>query len=181
MTLEAYPVLTPPFYGAAPPPTPVEGSEWIYPADASQGVLWRFRYRAGQTLPWEFIGGSELMTEVAGDDAIASPQTTFQPGATLCQLPVPRTGDYQVAHGATMYANGAATLYFTVGTAAAGWSDNESVQIYMASTLTAVTGARILRRSYTAGDVVQQRYRNVTAAATDALRRWLNLRPVRVS
>lgn len=172
-----------PYYGTSPPPSPADGQIWIFPADATNGILWQFRYRSGVgvTYPWESIGGSPLNIEVLTDDAIASPQTSYQTGGTPVQLTIPRTGVYDIANGCTMYANGPNTLYFTIGTAATGWTDTDCVQMYMASTLTAVTGMRTLRRTYTAAEVVIQKYRNVSAVATDAFRRWMQIRPVRVS
>ena len=169
------------FTGTSPPPAPYDGQEWIYPVDATNGINWRFRYNAsGGTYKWEFIGGSVLSTEVLTDEAIFSPQTAYQEAATRVGITIPRAGDYMVVNGATMYTTAAgSTVFFTV--AASAWSDNDSVQMYMPSASTAVGGVRTLRRTFAASDIVIQKYRNNAANATNAMRRWMTVQPVRIA
>lgn len=95
------------WYGATPPVNPQDGWQWVYPADPANGVNWVFRYRAGQTLPWELIGGSYVDKRIDTDE----PPVAF--GAwTDCTTPgplyvLPRIGDYEVHYG--FYVRGSGT------------------------------------------------------------------------
>lgn len=49
------------------PSGPKDGMEINFLADATNGVVWRLKYRAGATsFKWEFIGGSALMSAAGG-------------------------------------------------------------------------------------------------------------------
>ena len=59
-------VAGPPTVVTSMPTTPYEGQEVYYVADATNGVMWRFRYRGASPSPykWEFVGGSDILTEM---------------------------------------------------------------------------------------------------------------------
>lgn len=79
------------------PASPKDGQTVDYLADATNGVVWRLRYRAasGSTHKWEFVGGPPLTGEVEASESTASTTyaalTTAGPSITL-----PLAGDYDV-------------------------------------------------------------------------------------
>ena len=106
------------FYGAAPPGSPLDGDEWICPADATNGVMWKFRYRAASSsaYKWEFVGGAPLQaaddtTSARSSATLGDPTTgTIGPSVT-----VSRAGDYSVSAYATLSAAGAASAINYLG------------------------------------------------------------------
>jgi hypothetical protein len=59
-------------YSTTPPSSPVDGDLWVLPADATNGVMWTFRYRPASphAYKWEFVGGLALRSE---DNVAAGP------------------------------------------------------------------------------------------------------------
>src|SRR5262245_9498436 len=92
-------------YGTTPPASPADGDEWILPADATNGVMWQFRYRAASAsaYKWEFIGGPPLViyivtTETTTTTGAWVDLTTVGPAFTA-----PRGGDYLFAGSVDMF------------------------------------------------------------------------------
>jgi hypothetical protein len=81
------------------PPAPVDGQECYFIADATNGYVWRFRYRAASAAAskWEFVGGSGLLAGPAGNTTTSS--TTAVPLASGPSITVPLAGDYNVRYG----------------------------------------------------------------------------------
>jgi microcystin-dependent protein len=81
-------------YGTTLPSSPVDGMIWVYPADATNGVTWMFRYNAsGGTNKWEFVGGPSLHgARVNTAITIASGSWTELLGGACPNIP--RAGDY---------------------------------------------------------------------------------------
>lgn len=80
-------------------PRGYDGQVIDYLADATTGVLWRFKYRAASAsaFKWEFCGGSPLMVSPApggGADTISSTVYVALPTATSLVAPI--AGDYVV-------------------------------------------------------------------------------------
>jgi hypothetical protein len=166
---------------ATPPGSPIDGDEWILPVDTTNGVMWRFRYRAasGSTYKWEFIGGSPLNSDVGA--SVNSTSTTYADlaGSTGPTVTVPRGGDYDVMWGVYMYNS-------TVGIgnlASPSWAgavllDSDAI---IGQGQTPVSASRLIRRTgMTASDVIKIQYRVGGGTGTFA-NRWLRVTPYRVS
>jgi len=99
----AWPLVRPTVtYGTTPPADPLDGDEWVLPVDATNGTMWRFRYRAASSsaYKWEFVGGSPLLAVVFTQENTSS--TTYADLTTVGpQAVVPRAGDYTVRLGMT--------------------------------------------------------------------------------
>src|SRR4029077_14378258 len=56
------------------PSSPTDGQLIDFLVDATNGVIWRFRYRGASpsALKWEFVGGSPYVSAVAAQDTISS-------------------------------------------------------------------------------------------------------------
>jgi len=88
--------------GTALPPSPVDGQEYDYTADAANGVVWRLRYRAAATThKWEFVGGADLTAVYGEAQPLGFPVVNTWYG--LVKSPVvtlPLAGDYIYTVGA---------------------------------------------------------------------------------
>lgn len=123
---------------AALPANPFDGQVIDYVADAANGVVWRFRYRAASAsaFKWELIGGSPLEAHVAaaetqGTTAVYGALTTPGPSIT-----VPLAGDYLVTIGAEITNNTAATanmMSYDVGGTGAVDADRIILVLFSAS------------------------------------------------
>jgi hypothetical protein len=87
------------------PASPYDGQEINYLADPTNGVVWRFKYRAASaaTSKWECIGGSPLSVTIDTAETVAT--TTFS-GLTTDgpTITVPLPGDYDVDLEANTFA-----------------------------------------------------------------------------
>lgn len=93
-------------YGTTPPASPVDGDEWVLPADAANGVMWEFRYRAASAsvYKWEFVGGAAATAIVNANEQHPGPNGTWQNLATNGpSFILPRAGDYEVGLVARVY------------------------------------------------------------------------------
>jgi len=132
------------------PVTPVDGQVINYLADATNGVIWRLRYRAASpsTYKWEFVGGPPLYNEV-----LASEQSTALGYANLAtigpQITVPLGGDYDVLIGSAVQSVSAvvagATTYMSYAIGATGASDTDALSV--ASVVPGSTGLTIINLS----------------------------------
>lgn len=85
-----------------------DGQEIAFIADATNGVVWKFKYRAASAsaFKWEFIGGSPLYTETL--TAATVPVTgvgvyvDIGGGVPIITMPTAFDGDYMIHHGATL-------------------------------------------------------------------------------
>src|SRR4051812_17764974 len=79
------------------PVGPVDAQEIYYLADAANGVVWHLRYRAASasTYKWEFVGGAQLIDEIATEESGTSGTygALTTPGPSIT---VPLAGDYDV-------------------------------------------------------------------------------------
>lgn len=91
------------------PASPFNGQIVDYLADATNGVVWRLRYRAASASPykWEFVGGSPLHgTDTTGGTRAGGAGFGNLTGTGVGpQITVPRAGDYEIAFGALVTNN----------------------------------------------------------------------------
>lgn len=79
------------------PASPVDGQEVYFLADATNGVTWHLRYRAGSTsgYKWEYLGGSPLTAAVDTSEQHPGANGTWQNLATNGpSIVLPLSGDY---------------------------------------------------------------------------------------
>lgn len=80
-----------PWSSATLPTSPVEGQRITF--DAGSGVRWVFRYNSSSTY-WDCEGGTELVADVVGPNAVASTTFAAIPGGPT--LTVPLIGDWLI-------------------------------------------------------------------------------------
>jgi hypothetical protein len=102
------------------PGSPLDGQLIDYVADATNGVVWRFRYRAASSSAhkWEFAGGSDLGAPSQGIGLIttnATADVALTGGPTVA---APFAGDYEVFSVTNMFANTCSspfTMFVSIG------------------------------------------------------------------
>jgi hypothetical protein len=165
------------------PGSPTDEDEFTYPADTTNGAMWRFKYRSasGSAFKWEFIGGAPMYAAVATDETTAS--TTYVDLATVGpSITVPRAGDYEVEVGASMWdATGGVACYAAVKRGAAATSDNDAATVEGIGAAPGLSASRkILMTGLAASDVLKVQFK-VNGGTGHFIFRWLSVRPVRIS
>lgn len=137
------------------PAVPKDGQEINYLLDATTGIVWKFRYRAGSPSPykWEFVGGAELSAEVSTAETNSGGSSgaygaLATPGPSII---LPLEGDYDITLGAQMahdLANNTSWMSYDIGGAGAVDADGISHRTYTGATLTQGThSARTKRKT----------------------------------
>ena len=167
-------------FSATPPGSPAEGDLWYLPADATNGVVWMFRYRAASAsaFKWEFVGGDPLFSEVAASQSTAS--TTYVSLATAGPtIAMPRSGDYLLRYGAVCapQAAGAGLMSPLVNGIAGTPADGHCVQQGVVGSIN-VARERVFQNA-TVGSIIMQ-YRSTGPTVFWDVR-WLTVTPIRVS
>jgi hypothetical protein len=165
------------------PGSPTDEDEFTYPADTTNGAMWRFKYRSasGSAFKWEFIGGSYMSATVETSEG--NSLATYADLATVGpSITVPRAGDYEVEFGITAIGGGGNAVWVAVKKAAAATSDNDGVPVgYGMATPGSAGGRKLIVTGLAASDVLKLQYRGAIAAAWTCSRRWIAVRPVRIS
>jgi hypothetical protein len=163
-------------------PSGYDGQEINYLADATNGVVWRLKYRAASAsaFKWESVGAPAPLY-VSSATAIANPAGV----AVAPSIILPLAGDYYVDHGSYFNNNGAAAsgnvgasltvdgttnisdtnILFEFGNVGAGVGSGAAVS----------RGTRINGMAASAN--LRQRF---TAVGGLTQTRWMSVRPVRV-
>jgi len=168
------------------PSNPVDGQEVHYLVDATNGVVWRLKYRqaSSSAYKWEFAGGSPLDSGFNIADDNGGNSTSYidfanNPGPSLT---IPRAGDYMVSFGAMGYSTVVSELWVSMKRGAAATSDNDAATAWEAVAVHLITLQRDIRMSgLAANDVLKMQHRTSVAGAASYRQRWLNVTPVRVS
>lgn len=163
------------------PSSPVNGQDCYILADATNGVVWHFKYRAASAsgFKWEFVGGGSLYSEVLTLESTAS--GTFVDLTTVGpQVTVPLAGDYDVefsviANNTTAGAVNQIAPKF--GAAAA--ASNDRAQANIAAANQGLSASAIIRRQLAAATTVKLQYLVGSGTGSFSLRE-LKVRPVRV-
>jgi hypothetical protein len=175
---------TPQIVTALPTPgggIPFDGQEVLFLADATNGVLHRFRYRAAAPAPyrWEFVGGSPLEAESSAAGTRASTAYGDLAGTSVGPaLTPPLAGDYLVTVEANIQNNaGEGRIAPQFGAAAV--NPDDAAAGGESSNLTVDASKTSRRTIAAAGTTVTARYAASASTATFGRRRLLIV-PVRV-
>jgi hypothetical protein len=167
------------------PATPYNGQIVDYLADATNGIVWRLRYRSASasTYKWEVVGGSALTAEVATgesrNNAVYGDLTTVGPAIAL-----PLSGDYDfellARAGAVAAAFGAMSISGPSAPFSGTASDSDFVEWQMnPATDYRLSGVRRVRKTGVVAQTVTAKYRTSGSAVTFGLRRLVAM-PIRV-
>jgi hypothetical protein len=166
--------------GTSFPVSPTNDQEFVYVADATTPIYWRFKYNASMSM-WIFVGGDELFSEVTTAEATNSATyanlTTVGPSVT-----VPRAGDYLIEVGSEIALSaGAQTAWVSFDIAGAGAVDADGFRASGTSSLVA-QGSRMRKKTSVAvfSTVIAKYKSDGTNNATYG-RRWMRVKPIRVS
>jgi hypothetical protein len=173
-------------YGTTLPGSPSSGDRFILVDSTTNPTYeWYFRYNSGSAsaFKWECIGGTPALITVAVDESTAS--TTYTAlGTAGPSFTVPRAGDYLIRHGFSRGATGNAAIHgrmsFDVGASAAADADSCVCSGESANSRASVT--QVTRKNgLAASAAIIAKYRASAAAAIGFDRRWLEVKPYRVS
>jgi hypothetical protein len=164
------------------PTAPYNGQVIDYLADATNGVIWRLRYRAASTsaYKWEFVGGQDLFSRIGPAEGTAS--GTYTDLATVGpDITVPLAGDYRVAVGASPFQS-------TVGQEAwVGLSVAGTTVDLLRATQQAISNANMgnlsseaVQPAVAAASLLRMKYHSTGGGTASFASRWLRARPVRV-
>jgi uncharacterized protein DUF5907 len=170
-------------YGTTPPASPADGDGWIYPADATNGVIWQFRYRAASSSPykWECIGGPPIIARVDTTETITTVAAWVNAATVGPSYVVPRAGDYDCTGWTTFSATTTIANCqnaIGIGDYTSGYFVNGFASVPLANgfaaanatgTGTAIAAASELRMKYFVG------------ASANVRQRVMAITPVRVS
>ncbi|HVE80923.1 MAG TPA: hypothetical protein VNA68_02170, partial [Candidatus Dormibacteraeota bacterium] len=169
------------------PSSPSDGDEVTYQADATNGIYWHLRYRAGSAsaYKWEFLGGSELYSSVATAESTQS--ATFVALATAGpSIALPLPGDYEIGLGATISqdsANSPAVMSFDIGATAASDGDSiwEFYSVRTDGTPGPIRNANVLlRKTGLSAVTLTAKYHSTSNANSTFSQRTMRARPIRV-
>ena len=167
------------------PASPVDGQIIDYVADSTNGVVWRFRYRAASSsaYKWEFIGGGTLDSYVATQQSTSSTTTIGLSGPSVT---VPFAGDYLVTGGGILANNTAGNL---VGFIFKGTGDSDVVwsstyvfnALAIANTYGSSASGIQKKTGQTASQVIEMRYTTSNASTIGYCQnRFMTVTPIRV-
>lgn len=85
-----------PQYVTSLPSSPYDGQEVHYAADATNGVIWRLRYRSGSSssFKWEYVGGSPLRASISAAVNTSGTGGAYGSLATQLRIQTPLPGEY---------------------------------------------------------------------------------------
>ena len=167
------------------PTSPADGTVIDYVADSSNGVVWRFRYRAGSgsSYKWEFVGGSPLWAEVAAQESYGAGVTTYGDLATAGPaITLPLAGDHMVEVGSlARHDTNARAAWMSYQIGGTGASDSDGTYVYAGSTNTVQVPLFRPRLKTGLGAVtLTAKYRSDGTGVATYAHRWIRVTPVRV-
>lgn len=164
-------------------PAGVDKQEVYYLADATNGVIWRFRYRAASPSPykWELVSGTPLYSFIPVTESISPAGTWMNLPTVGPDVVVPLAGDYDADWGVThSVLNGQVQVGLAIGNATPG---DPVIYAYNASTASAIyeTGASKMKwPGMAVGNIIRTRYIGAVGGSV-ARNRWLSVTPRRVA
>ena len=172
------------------PGSPVDGQIIDYVADSTNGVVWRFRYRAASSsaYKWEFIGGPPNFSYVGPNHYYGTRQTLtttiMSDLATVGpSFVTPFAGDWDCTYNFLAETTGTSTnarIWATGDSTSIGWDYGDS-QAFASAQLNATHAATIRRTSLSSGSTIKIQY-SVSNSGTTAYfwNRRLYVTPVRI-
>jgi hypothetical protein len=176
-----------PASGGVLPASPVDGQVVDYLADATAGIIWRFRYRtaAAGSYKWEFIGGPAMTDEITTQESTSS--TTLTNLATVGpSITVPLAGDYLIELGANIsgLATSDTTMSFAVGGTSAVTADGVKLYNGIAiggTAFNAFLSRAVKKTGIAASSAIVAKYGTTFGSGTGFYgNRWLKITPRRV-
>lgn len=174
------------------PTTPYDGQVIDFLADATNGIIWRLRYRAASasSYKWEFLGGSSLFSQVM----TAQSSSTFNTWLNLTTagpqitLPTGLGGDFAWRMGCTMNAvppGGSAFMGLAVNATAPGfgaqpWPERSAQGAGSATAEDMVASSGQLSSVAAAAVLKAQYYISASTGTVTFGARFLEIRPIRV-
>ena len=104
------------------PGSPRDGQEIFFVADATAGVVWRFRYRAASASShkWEFVGGPAIrVIDLTPRSQTSGSANTWAAPNTANQIVIPFAGDYDFDLTGTITVTSGSASTIVAGVAAA--------------------------------------------------------------
>jgi hypothetical protein len=175
---------SPPALVTSLPGSPVDGQEVYLQIDATNGINWHLRYRAGSAsaYKWEFVGGPPLTAQVEAQESTSSGGYTnlTTPGPLFS---LPRAGDYIIESGFQAIGGGGgnwSTAIVVYGGVIPTVGDADE---YVVSGNSGIEGAgsRLLRKTGLGAVEARMIYRIGGGGTSTFRKRWLSAIPVRVS
>ena len=171
------------------PGSPVDGQIIDYVADSTNGVVWRFRYRAASAsaYKWEFIGGPANYSYVGPNDYNGTRQTTtsitFGDLSTVGpSFVTPFAGDWDCTYNAEAETTATSTnlRIWVTGDGTPSWNTADS-QFFSAAQLNGTHANTVRRTSVSSGSTIKVQYA-VSNSGTTAYfwNRRLYVTPVRI-
>lgn len=168
--------------GTVLPAAPINGQEYFYVADATNGVVWHLKYRAASASAskWEYVGGPPLFSEASGVATTVAAHNVYQDLAGGPSITVPLAGDYVAAYSgravpATIGDDALATVTPTP-------TDTEAMVLNINTNLVygAASRAATLKLAVAASTVMKLQYKCNANRAVAWQMRVLTIVPVRV-
>ena len=170
--------------GTVFPSTPNNGDEYVYAADTTNGVFWRFKWYAAGNY-WAFIGGPPLFSLVATTEGTTS--VTYAALATAGpSIVLPFAADYDVSVGASIYGPVSAGIgFFSImsydigGTGAA-----DADAIYNANAVNSATAvgcnvSKLKRKAGLTAVTLTAKYKSTAGTTATFEQRWMAVWPVK--
>ncbi len=115
--------------GTSFPSGPTNGDEFIYIADATNGIRWAFQYNSGSpsAYKWEFIGGDPLLSAINTTEATNSTSYTALSTAGP-SVALPLSGDWLVRIEVTCNSSPLATSWMSYDIGGTGAVDADALR-----------------------------------------------------
>jgi len=169
------------------PGSPVDGQEVYLQVDATNGINWHLRYRAGSAsaYKWEFVGGPPILSSVTAMET-STGITTY--GALTTAGPsvaLPRAGDYIVDIGCAYGSDATGTFaYMSYDIGATGAVDADSITtggMWVSGLNVVLSASRSALKTGLTAVTLTSKYKRSTGGTVTIGARWMRVQPVRLS
>lgn len=175
---------TPPPLVTALPSNPADGQEVYYLADATNGIIWHLRYRAGSAsaYKWEGVGRQEPLYVEDATQLAVSVVNAYGEHGTVMRITAPLAGEYLASHstGVKLTASPLGSPFYTdFSTPAAAASDAWALIVNLAVSGYNAPVSRERKYTLAASDVVRLMHKGATTSYA-VYARTMELAPLRV-